>query len=141
MNTFSVDEPSQASEFKPCCYVCQGKHYVDQCLRFKGMTPTQRYKIVQEQRACFRCLKKGKGHTAVNCSKKRECNKKDENGSPCKYLHHKLFPGGRPNPTKTAYLGFMQENKGSAILPVGVGYVKTPNDSLQDINVFYDSGA
>ena len=37
----------------------------------------------------------------------------------------------------------MQENKGNAILPVAAGYVKTPNDSLQDrrLSVFYDSGA
>ena len=78
INAFSVDQPNQSKNFKPSCYVCQGMHYVDECTCFKNITPVQRYKIVQEQRACFCCLKRGKGHTAINCSKKRECNEMNE---------------------------------------------------------------
>ena len=108
INAFSVDQPNQSKEFKPSCYVCQGKHYVDECTRFESITPVKRYKIIQEQRACFCCLKRGKAHTAINCSKKRECKERNENGSPCKYFHHKLLHGRRSTPTKAAYLGFMQ---------------------------------
>ena len=44
------------------CYVCQGQHYVDECQRFRDMTLKERWKIVKDQRACFSCLKRGKGH-------------------------------------------------------------------------------
>ncbi|XP_028413823.1 uncharacterized protein LOC114536670 [Dendronephthya gigantea] len=55
------------------CYVCQGQHYVDECKRFCDMTPNERWKIVKDQRACFCCLKKGKGHTVANCTRKKDC--------------------------------------------------------------------
>ena len=57
-------------------YVCKDMHYVDQCPQFKSMTPMQRWEIVKEQKACFSCLKRSKGHTASNCLRKNECQEK-----------------------------------------------------------------
>ena len=56
------------------CYVCKASHYVDQCPRFQTMTPYERWEVVKEQKACFSCLKKGKGHTTANCLRKKECS-------------------------------------------------------------------
>ena len=53
------------------CYVCQGRHYIDECQRFRDMTQNERWKIVKEQRACFSCLKRGKRHTVANYSRKK----------------------------------------------------------------------
>jgi hypothetical protein len=36
----------------------------------------QRWEIVKEQKACFSCLKRSKGHTASNCLRKKECKEK-----------------------------------------------------------------
>ena len=54
------------------CYMCKASHYVDQCPRFQTMTPNERWEVVKEQKACFSCLKKGKGHTIANCLRKKE---------------------------------------------------------------------
>jgi hypothetical protein len=69
-NSLMSDSP------KTQCCVCKDMHYVDQCHQFKSMTPMQRWEIVQEQKACFSCLKRSKGHTASNCLRKKECQEK-----------------------------------------------------------------
>ncbi len=121
------------------CYVCQGRHYVDECQRFSDMTPKERWKIVKDQRACFSCLKRGKGHTVANCSRKKECGEKHQSGSVCNKPHHKLLhidPTVPPNP---AHIGFTQDG-GGTLLPVLVGQVKGQNGT-KAASVFYDSGA
>ena len=73
------------------CYVCQGRHYIGECQRFRDMTPNERWKIEKEQRACFSCLKRGKGHTVANCSRKKECGEKLQSDGACNKHHHKLL--------------------------------------------------
>ena len=91
----SYDIPSQAgsnrSKQHQWCYVCRGRHYVDQCARFKAMIPDERWKVVKEQRGCFSCLKSSKGHTSANCMRKEECKEKRRDGIMCKNFHHKLL--------------------------------------------------
>ena len=75
VNAFGSRESKRGGggEVKSKCYVCQENHYVDECKRFIDMTPNESWKVVRERRACFSCLKRGKGHTAVNCTRRKEC--------------------------------------------------------------------
>ena len=138
--------PSKASGTHPAsegpkkqCYVCKETHYVDQCPRFKAMTPKERWEIVKEQKACFSCLKQSKGHTVSNCMRKRECQEKNSDGSVCKKLHHKLLHDNTSSNQKNV-VGFIQDNS-EAILPVISANVKSPDDKCKRASVFYDSGA
>jgi hypothetical protein len=105
------------------CYVCQGRHYIDECQRFRDVTPNERWKIVKEQRACFSCLKRGKGHTVANCSRKKECGEKLQSGGACNKHHHKLLHvNANVIPTRS-HIGYIHDG-GGALLPVLLGQVK-----------------
>ena len=119
------------------CYVCKGEHYVDQCSRFLAMTSSERWKIVKEQRGCFSCLKRGKGHTSFNCSRRVPCGKKCSDGSACKRRHHELL---HEESSRTLNVAFIQDSS-RAILPVISGFMKGKQGDLTETNVFYDSGA
>ena len=59
------------------CYDCKGNHYADQCTRFHAITPSERWKIVKDQRACFSCWKRSKGHTSLTVHAERNAERKD----------------------------------------------------------------
>ena len=122
------------------CYVCQGRHYIDECQRFRDMTPNERWKIVKEQRACFFCLKRGKGHAVANCSRKKECGEKLQSGGVCNKPHHKLLQVDANVTPKPPHIGFIHDDGSGALLPVLLGQVKGKNGT-KAANVFYDSGA
>ena len=46
---------------------------------------------IEEQKAYFSCLKKGKGHTTANCFRMKECFENNGDGILCKKPHHKRF--------------------------------------------------
>jgi len=94
---------------------------------------------VKEQKACFSCLKNGKGHTTVNCLCKKECSKKSHNGTTCKRPHHKPLHTENSSPVQVSSL----QDKGKAFLPVRTGSVKMRSsvDAFTEASVFYDSGA
>ena len=129
------DGKQREERFKSKCYVCQGQHYVDECQRFHDMTPNERWKIVKDQRACFSCLKKGKGHTVANCSRKKECEEKQQSDVICKKPHHKLLHIDAAPP---AHVNFTQDCGGTLLLML-LGQVK--EHRTKAANVFYDSGA
>lgn len=120
------------------CYVCKGNHYVDQCPRFQAITPGERWKIVKEQRACFSCLKRSKGHTSFNCTRRKECGKKGPNGTACKRQHHELLHEAESS--DVAHVAFIQGSS-KAILPVITSAMQGKQGQLVEANVFYDSGA
>ena len=105
------------------CYVCQGQHYVDECQRFRDMNPNERWKVVKDQRACFSCLKKGKGHTVANCSRRKPCGEKQQSDNICSKPHHKLLHVDASESKPPAHIGFTQDGSGT-LLPVHVGQLK-----------------
>ena len=121
------------------CYVCKGEHYVDQCPRFLGMVPTERWKVVKEQRGCFSCLKRSKGHTAANCANRKECKEKRNDGNVCGKSHHKLLHN-EVERSGVQQVNAVQDHS-SSVLPVISGSIKGGNGSHIEASVFYDSGA
>lgn len=136
-NNDNLNKPSTAESQRNQCYACKEIHYVDQCPRFKAMTPNERWKVVKEQKACFSCLKRSKNHTASNCMRKKECLERNSDGSTCKKYHHKLLHETTTSPN---VVGFVQDNS-EAVLPVISAMVKGPNGECANASVFYDSGA
>jgi hypothetical protein len=125
---------------KTPCYVCKEVHCIDECPKFLSMSINERWKIVKEQRACFSCLKRSKGHTATNCLRKRECPERRQDGSLCKKPHHKLLHMEEVNPHNRAPVTCVQDDS-QVLLPTLSAKVKGKNGEATEANVFYDSGA
>ena len=110
---------------------------MNECQRFRDMTPNERWKIVKDQRACFCCLKKGKGHTVANCSRKKDCGEKQLSGIICKTFHHKLL---HVDANGSSAQVSSKPDGGGTLLPVLFGQVKEEHGT-KTAKVFYDSGA
>jgi hypothetical protein len=104
---------------KTQCYVCKDMHYVDQCPQFKSMTAMQRWEIVKEQKTCFSCLKRSKGHTASNCLRKKKCQEKTHDGSSCKKPHHRLLHGNT-SPDPRNVVGLIEETTAKPFYPLSL---------------------
>ena len=135
-----VGERREGNRSKTPCFVCKAVHYVDECPKFLTMSVNERWKIVKEQKACFSCLKRSKGHTASNCQRKRECSEKKQNGSLCKRPHHKLLHTEEEPQGNRATVTCVQDDS-KVLLPTLAAKIKGSNGETTEANVFYDSGA
>ena len=134
----TTDRPIDHKPKQNTCYVCKGDHYADKCSRFLAMVPGERWKVVKEQRGCFSCLKRGKGHTSFNCTRRKACGKKFSDGTMCRRPHHELLHEAEgPDAINVAFI----QDSSKAILPIISSFVKGKQGEFSEINVFYDSGA
>ena len=136
-------QPDDNREKQSQCCVCRGAHYVDLCSRFLAMTPQERWKVVKEQRGCFSCLRRSKGHSSVSCLRKEACTEKRRDGSFCGKFHHKLLHGALDNGmerSENMQVSSIQDS-GKAILPIVSGLIKGNDTETVEASVFYDSGA
>ena len=103
------------------------------------MTPNEQWEVVNEQEACFSCLKRGKGHTTANCLRKKECSERNGDGTICKRPHHKLLHTREmSSPVQVNSL----QDKGKILLPVITGADKAPSANVATkASIFFDSGA
>ncbi|CAB4004705.1 PREDICTED: uncharacterized protein LOC107337338, partial [Paramuricea clavata] len=145
--TAPLRNPSQGSRYvnqlsggkPPKCWICDNlTHWVDQCEKFKSMSPEERLKTVRENHACFSCLKKaGRDHRASNCSRRKQCTQKIS-GVQCKYYHHILLHPSNP----AASVGVASvENNTEAMLPVITVKISGKNNRHKQGNILLDSGA
>ena len=121
------------------CYVCKPNYYVDERPRFQARIQNERWEVVKEQKACFSCLKRGKGHTTANSLRKEECSERNGDGRTCKKPHHKLlYTRETSGPVQVNSL----QDKSKTLLPVFTGAVKAPSgDVPTEASIFFDSGA
>ncbi|CAB4032698.1 PREDICTED: uncharacterized protein LOC107337338, partial [Paramuricea clavata] len=145
--TAPLRNPSQGSRYvnqlsggkPPKCWICDNStRWVDQCEKFKSMSPEDRLKTVRENHACFSCLKKaGRDHRASNCSRRKQCTRKIS-GVQCKYYHHILLHPSNP----AASVGVASvENNTEAMLPVITVKISGKNNRHKQGNILLDSGA
>ncbi|XP_023159108.1 uncharacterized protein LOC111591729 [Ceratitis capitata] len=66
------------------CTYCHNNHHLYQCLKFKDIECNKRWKFVKENHLCFCCLRSG--HSAANCTSRRECGLNS-----CKRIHNRLL--------------------------------------------------
>ena len=70
---------TKPSRVQPNCIVCKDNHPLWRCRVFLDKTPTDRAKIVAENKLCFSCLKGN--HSFRQCPQPRKCNKDGCNSS------------------------------------------------------------
>ena len=106
------------------------------------MTPNERWEVVKDQKACFSCLKRGKGHTSANCLRRKTCCERNSDGTACKKSHHKLLHLYSGEASGSAQVSALQD-KSLALLPIVTGAIKAhPNaDVFTEATIFLDSGA
>ena len=70
------------------CWICKTQaHCTDECQRFMVLNPEERINIVQENHACFSCLKRaGRDHKLITCNRRKRCTE-TENGIQCRQYH------------------------------------------------------
>ena len=86
--------PSSSTNTYSRCIVCKGNHRLWECRLFKEKTPTQRAKLVADNKLCFSCLRDQ--HRFRQCPQTRKCRTEGGNSS-----HSTPFQGAdRVFPTK-----------------------------------------
>ena len=86
--------PSSSTNTYSRCIVCKGNHRLWECRVFKEKTPTQRAKLVADNKLCFSCLRDK--HTFRQCPQPRKCRTEG-----CTSSHNSLLHGAdRVFPTK-----------------------------------------
>ena len=83
--------PSSTNTYTHCC-VCKGNHRLMECRVFNEKTPTQRAKLVADNKLCFSCLLDK--HTFRQCPQPRKCRAEGCNSSHNTQLHgaDRVFP-------------------------------------------------
>ena len=84
--------PSYSTNTYSRCIVCKGNHPLWECRVFKEKTPTQRAKLVAENKLCFSCLRDK--HTFRQCLQPRKSRAEGCNSSHNTQLHgaDRVFP-------------------------------------------------
>ena len=65
------------------CFKCRNNHRIYDCEEFKALNVNDRWKFIQKENLCLRCLKK---HKYKNCNSKRQCGVNN-----CKLPHNSLL--------------------------------------------------
>ena len=101
------------------------------------MSPDEHMKAVQDNHACFSCLKKtGRAHNSSHCSRRKQCAEKQDD-TQCKNYHHPLLHSGAY--TNSVGVASAVSNRG-AVLPVLSVDILAANRNKR-VNVLSDSGA
>ena len=84
--------PSSSTNIYSRCIVCKGNHRLWECRVFKKKTPTQRAKLVVDNKLCFSCLRDK--HTFRQCPQPSKCRAEGCNSSHKTLLHgaDRVFP-------------------------------------------------
>ena len=81
----SKESRTKPNQVQLNCNVCKDNHPLWRCRVFLDKTPTDRAKIVAENKLCFSCLKGN--HSFRQCAQPRKCNKDGCNSSHNTLLH------------------------------------------------------
>ena len=92
--------PSSTNTYSRCI-VCKGNHRLWECRVFKEKTPTQRAKLVADNKLCFSCSRDK--HTFRQCPQPRKCRAEGCNSSHNTLLHgaDRVFPAKQSTNSNT----------------------------------------
>ena len=82
----STGTSSKTNRVQLACIACKENHPLWRCRVFLSKTPTERAKVVAENKLCFSCFKGN--HSFRQCPQARKCNKDD-----CSSSHNTLLHG------------------------------------------------
>ena len=123
---------------KLSCIFCPGleNHTADECKKAEKMPYEQIRAIIIEEKACWRCLKKG--HRVVDCRQKQWIQCKICNAT----NHHTLLHIDRINNNENVQaVSYKVCTKISTIMPLAVGQLIGPNGKSARVNVMLDIGS
>ncbi|XP_062557206.1 uncharacterized protein LOC134222069 [Armigeres subalbatus] len=82
--------PTKSQKQPQPCLMCQrSDHKIKTCNRFSSLSVAERWKLVEQQKICQRCLTcHGKCRTSLPCGIDK-----------CEEMHHKLLHPGKPKPS------------------------------------------
>ena len=97
------------------CVACKEKHPLWRCLVFRNKTPTERAKLVGDNKFCFSCFRAN--HSFRQCPQPRKCTKEGCESSHNTFLHcaERIFPKksetpNRKNPETSTCIGTTKTN-------------------------------
>ncbi|XP_041455129.1 uncharacterized protein LOC121407938 [Lytechinus variegatus] len=94
-SSYSTSSSPVPVNVKPCL-ICQEKHTLFGCDRFKKMPPEKRLQFAKEKRLCFNCLRPG--HMLSACNLNRTCSVEGCGRKHTKFLHQtKKAPSRAPD--------------------------------------------
>lgn len=99
------------------CWICKTQeHWTNECQKFLALCYEDRNSIVQENHACFSCLKRtGKEHNLNTCRPRKQCTA-TENGVHCEQYHHLLLHKTTENNVRASISS--KTEKSEVLLPV-----------------------
>ena len=114
-------DPSQSVHVS--CVLCQGKHAIWECYKFKKMSPRDRLEAAKSNRLCFVCLLPGK-HKARWCKSPNKCN--------CGAKHNKLLHDGfvKGLTSGVSSRGFDLANSGEPVKSMACGLSDVKHDKV-----------
>ena len=80
----SASTSQSVSTNRSGCPVCTEHHLLENCRKFYAMSPSDRSKVVWDNRRCFKCLTPD--HLATHCTVTKVC-------AQCNKHHHTLLHG------------------------------------------------
>jgi len=136
----AVENESEKKKIGHKCWICKTQaHWTDECQKILSLSHEDRRNIVQENHACFSCLKKaGRDHNATTCRRRKQCTV-TENGKQCEQYHHPLLHPKTETKVR-ASISSMSENS-EALLPVVSASIHGRDGLYKHGNVLLDSGA
>ena len=88
----AVENRSENKGSSHKCWICKTQaHWTNECQTFLELNHEDHINLVQENHACFSCLKRaGRYHKITTCSQRKQCTE-IENCIQCKQYHHPLL--------------------------------------------------
>ena len=96
----SVSAKGKSDKPSNTCVACKEKHPLWRCPTFRRKSPTERAKLVAENKLCFSCF--NQNHTFRQCPQPRKCTKDECGSSHNTFLHgaDRIFAKKAPNVNK-----------------------------------------
>ena len=81
----SANAKAKSEKSPNTCVACKEKHLLWRCPSFRGKTPTERAKLLANNKLCFSCF--NNNHTFRQCPQPRKCTKDGCGSSHNTFLH------------------------------------------------------
>ena len=99
-NQANAQVKSKPGNMPPNCVACKEKHPLWRCPVFRNKTPTERAKLVADNKLCFSCFRAN--HSFRQCPQPRKCTKEGCESSHNTFLHgaERIFPKKSETPNR-----------------------------------------
>ncbi len=122
---YQQTSPKRQARPQLCCAMCQERHGIYHCEKFKELAVKERRQLVQKKNLCFRCL--GEGHANTECRSTYKCKE-------CKADHHSLLH-------KATTINMVKTGREIATMPRTIQVLASSGYLQQGARALLDSGS